>query len=58
MAMEKAIVGVVPRTVKVVVAEPAAKFPEATWFAVTLTCPLPVSVSVVPEIVAGPLATE
>jgi hypothetical protein len=43
-------------TVKAVVVDPAAKLPEAAWLQVTVTCPLPVGVSIFPEIVAGPLA--
>ena len=54
----KASVGVSAATLKVVVAGVAAAYPMvAAWVAVSVTLPIPVSVSVLPTTVAGPLVT-
>jgi hypothetical protein len=50
-------VGGAAATVKLVEAVAAAKFPLAAWLALRTTAPPPVSVTVEPEIVAGPLTT-
>src|ERR1700723_3864501 len=44
-------------TMKLVVAVAAVKFPLAAWLAVRTTDPVPVSVTMLPAIVAGPLMT-
>jgi hypothetical protein len=43
--------------VKLVVVVAAAKLPLAIWLALRITVPAPVSVTVVPEMIAGPLTT-
>jgi len=54
----KLSVGTSVPTVKLVVAVAAAKFPLAAWLALNTTVPAPVSVTMLPTIVAGPLTTE
>lgn len=54
----KVSVGAWPDTVKLPVWIPELKFPEATWFACKTTVPAPLSVTVAPEMVAGPETTE
>jgi len=54
----KLSVGTSAATVKLVVVVAAAKFPLAAWLALSTTVPAPVSVTVLPMIVAGPLTTE
>lgn len=45
-------------TTKLVVVEPVVKSPAAVCEAISVTVPAPVTVTVLPEIVAGPLTTE
>ena len=54
----KVRVGTSGATVKLVVVVAAAKFPLAAWLALSTTVPVPVSVTMLPTIVAGPLTTE
>ena len=51
-------VGTSVPTVKLVVAVAAAKFPLANWLALSTTVPVPVNVTMLPTIVAGPLTIE
>jgi hypothetical protein len=57
-AVKVSLTATPPETLKVAVAVAAAKFPAAAWLARSSTVPAPVSVTVLPEIVAGPLTTE
>jgi hypothetical protein len=50
--------GTTALTLKLVVAVAAVYPPEAAWLAWRVTVPAPVSVIVLPEMVAGPLDTE